>query len=339
LPVSRNAKASGGFKRFGLTGRKERRIMDCKKFEENISLYLYGELSPDSRSAIEQHQDQCPSCRKRLESARELHDRLNQQPGQDPSPELLAQCRRELEEAIDRELQKVTWRGLLRDFFAGFAAVPATRAASLLTLLALGFGLGWTLRPLARTGQSFLPASAPALNAADLGNFHINGISQVQPDLATGGVKITVDAERRVTLEGSLDNPRIRGVLIDAVKSYHNPGIRHDTLDALRGAADDPTVRSALLYALKHDPNTGLRLDALQSLRDAAWCPEIEQGVIEVLRQDRNPGVRVEAADVLTRHATPAILPVLDRLASNDPNPYVRLKCIEAVQRLGRNED
>ena len=35
-----------------------------------------------------------------------------------------------------------------------------------------------------------------------------------------------MDAERRMTLEGSLDNPQIQRVLVYAVKSYDNPGIR-----------------------------------------------------------------------------------------------------------------
>ncbi len=308
--------------------------MECRKFQENTLLFLYGEISPELRAAMEQHQKECPACSAKLEEAHRFHEWLRKGSGQEPPPELLAACRRELSSAIDRELEKVTWRGLLRDFFAGFSAVPATRAAGLVTLLVLGFSLGWTLRPVAKQSVPQSPAGVSSFDAADLANLHINGISQVQPDPATGGVKITMDAEKRVTLQGSLDNPRIRGVLIDALKSYQNPGIRHDTLDALRGAGDDPTVRSALLYALAHDPNTGLRLEALDSLRDAGWNSEIEQGVIQAVRNDRNPGVRVEAVNVLTRHATPSILPVLNHLASDDPNPYVRMKCIDAVQRL-----
>lgn len=311
-------------------------MMDCKKFDESIPLYLYDELAPGARAALEHHRNECAACSHKLEQARKLHEELSRQPGQEARPELLARCRQGLEEAIDEELERVTWRGLLRGIFTGFTTQPATRAASLVALLALGFGVGWTLRPLAKTAPNIQPSSSPVINAADLGDFHINGISRVQPDAATGGVKITVDAERRVTLEGSLDNPRIRNVLIDAVKSYQNPGIRHDTLDALRQAGDDPTVRSALLYALKHDPNAGLRLDALSSLRDAPWSAETEQGVLEALQHDRNPGVRVEAVDALTQHATPAILPALSRFAADDPNPYVRLKCTETVQRLRR---
>jgi hypothetical protein len=308
--------------------------MNCSDFEESTSLYIYGDISPELRGVMEQHQKECPACRVKFAEVQRLHELLSLEPGSELSPELLAQCRRDLNAAIDRELDQVTWRGLLRDFFAGFSAVPATRAAGLVTLLAMGFGLGWTLRPLAKIPSQPVPGLTSQLNAADLGDFHINGISKVQRDPAAGGVKITVNAERQVTLEGSLDNPKIRSVLIDAVKSYQNPGIRHDTLNALRGAGDDPSVQSAMLYALGHDPNAGLRLEALDSLRDADWSPEIEHGVIEALRRDRNPGVRVEAVDVLTRHASPQILPVLGRLGASDPNPYVRLKCIDAVQRM-----
>src|SRR5207245_2301513 len=81
------------------------------------------------------------------------------------------------------------------------------------------------------------------------------------PDPKTGDVRITLNAERRVTLEGSLDDPQIQQLLVGAVKGYENAGIRRDTLDVLRARSDNPSVRAALLYVMRHDANPGVRLE------------------------------------------------------------------------------
>jgi hypothetical protein len=309
--------------------------MNCREFEEGLLPYVYGEAPPERRAAMAEHLAGCGACRGRLDDAQKFHELLSRRRAPEPSPELLAQCRRALNQAIEDQLNRVTWRGLRRDLWSGLRALPGPRGATALALVVLGFGLGWTLRPAAE-GQRSLPSldrSSP-LSTADLAGFHISGIRQVERDPQTGGVKITVDAERRVTLNGSLNNPRIRQILVDAVKSYDNPGIRRDTLDALRQDDQNPAVRSALLYAMAHDPNVGVRLDALESVRTMPWSPEIERAVLNAVEDDSNPGVRVEAVDILTRHASPNILPALRHLAASDRNPYVRFECAKAVHQL-----
>jgi hypothetical protein len=214
---------------------------------------------------------------------------------------------------------------------------PAPTFAVAFSLMILGFSLGWTLRP----RVMHLPSGPSAPNSAsvtspDLENMRISGISRVAPDPATGGVRITMDAERRVTLEGSLDDPRIQQVLVYAVRSYDNAGIRRDTLDALRVSSNNPNVRKALLYAMRHDPNLGVRLEALDAVRGLEWNADLRSAFLDSLEHDTNPGVRVAAIDVLASHADEAALPALLRVASSDPNRYVRLKCESAVRRLER---
>jgi hypothetical protein len=174
---------------------------------------------------------------------------------------------------------------------------------------------------------------------ADLENMRISGISRVASDPQTGGVKITMDAERRVTLEGSLDDPKIQQVLVYAVKSYDNPGIRRDTLDALRSHADNPNIRQALIFAMQHDANAGVRLEALGAVCNMKFSDEVRAALLEALEHDTNPGVRVAAVDALIDHTEKdgcdaPTAQALEQLASNDRNPYVRLKCANAMMKL-----
>jgi len=306
--------------------------MDCKNFEDQLILYHYDELPAEERAALESHLAACSRCRDELEKARHLNRLLNSRRLPEASPELLIQCRQGLDEALDRE--EFGWRGILRGWLGGWPGVPVSGAAAALILVALGFGLGWTLHArapqFAPVGQS--GASAPSF--ADLSNSRISGISQVSPNPQTGQVRITLDAQRRVTLEGSLDDPHIQQVLVYAVKNYDNPGIRRDTLDALRARPDNPRMRQALLYALGNDANPGVRLEALAATESMDWTAEVRQAVVQSLKHDRNDGVRVAATNALVRHANHQMLPLLEQLARNDPNDYVRLKCAAAVQEL-----
>lgn len=310
--------------------------MNCKQADEKLSLYLYEELSADERAAVEAHLASCPACAQSAAELARLRAVLEERPLRQPTPELFVHCRSDLDEALDRE--DAGWRALVRGWFGQAPGQPAMRFGSALAILVLGFSMGWTMQ------QRQTGAPAPKTNQADmwgsdLGDMRINGITQVSPGPQTGEVSVTMNAERQVTLEGSLDDPHIQQILLYAVKSYDNPGIRHETLEALRGRSSNPSVREALLHAARHDPNPGVRLEALEAVRPAADQPEVRAALFEILKTDSNPGVRVATIDMLLEHADEGDVPALQELAREHQNPYVRLKCAKALrERAGEKE-
>jgi len=317
--------------------------MDCKQSEEYLTLDLYGELPPEQRALYQAHLAGCGHCQAAREELLRLHEALAKRPRLEPSPDFLVECRQALGEALERE--RLGWGGLIREGL-GFLRLPpqrlAPRFAFALTLIIFGFGLGWTLRPRAARVVPSAPGSvaSSSLGDADFENMRINDISRVAPDPQTGDVRITMDAQRRVTLEGSLDDARIQQLLVAAVKSYDNAGIRRDTLDALRARTKSPVIRAALLYTMEHDPNVGNRLAALDTVRGMEGGDDMRQSLIQVLEHDKNMGVRVDAADVLVDQVekegrNEAVMSALGRLATTDSNRYVRMKCASAVRKLG----
>jgi hypothetical protein len=308
--------------------------MNCREFEEALPLYLYGELSPAEREACAAHAAECATCGQALKEVGRLHEVLSERPRSEPSPDLLVHCRQSLEEALDRG--QLGWHGLVRQWVTPLHFRPASGVAVALFLMVFGFSLGWTIRPRAAGLSSETGPSASPFNLGDIENMRINGISRVAPDPKTGDVRITMDAERRVTLQGSLDDPTIQRVLVYAVKSYDNPGIRRDTLDALRVRSSVPTVRRTLLWSMRHDPNLGVRLEALDAVRGLEWDTEMRQAFLEALEHDTNPGIRVAAIDVLAGHADETVLSALERIAASDSNRDVRLKCVSAMTKLTR---
>jgi len=314
--------------------------MNCEKLEENLTLLLYGELSPWEQAACDEHLAGCASCRAAREKLEGFLEVLARRPQVEVSASLLAEARMALDETI--ESQQHGWRALWHSGLPILRFQPASGFALALTLILGGFGLGWGLRPHAgRLTAGVADVNTAGVASPDLENMRISGISRVAPDPQTGGVKITMDAERRVTLEGSLDDPKIQQVLVYAVKSYDNPGIRRDTLDALRSHTDNPNIRQALIYAMRHDPNAGVRLEALGAVCNMKSSGDVHTALLEALEHDTNAGVRVAAVDALVDHTDKEgcdapTAQALEHLAITDSNPYVRLKCANATMKLGR---
>jgi hypothetical protein len=315
--------------------------MNCNDFSENLPLLMYDELPPGERDACEAHLAACSNCRSMLEESRRLQALLSERTSPEPAPDLLVRCRLALDEALDRE--QMGWGSALREWLPRLGIVRPAGALAALSLVVLGFGLGWTLRP--RAG-ALVPGAEKdlSLSTMGLGDARISGISQVSPDPNTGGVRITLNAERRMTLEGSLDDDNVRKVLVYALKNYDNPGIRVDTLEALRASGNNPSVQPELLYALRNDPNLGVRLEALKAVRRMNWNPEVRQALVDVVRQPKaNQGLRGAVVDELVKHAVKdrdvVALSALEQLAANDPNDYVRVKSLRALVALGADNN
>jgi len=314
--------------------------MTCQLFEETLPAYLYDELPGEERAAYDAHRAECEPCRRLLEDSRRLQQLLNQRAGIEFTPDMVVHCRQALEEALDRE--QTGWGCLFRGWSLAAGSIPnrisrsAILTASALSVFA--FSLGWTLRS---HSPALVPADKPAISSIlspDLTNLNVKSINQVTPDPRTGDVRITVNAERRMTLEGSLDDPHIRELLVNTVKGYENAGIRRDALDALRSKSDHPAVREALIYAMRKDPNAGDRLDALKTIQTMDWGTDVHQALLAAAERDKNPGVRFAAMDTLVNRAVrekdTALLPALHLLATQSSNPYIRVKCAEAIHEL-----
>ncbi len=310
--------------------------MKCKHVEEKLPLYFYEELTADERAEVEAHLAECARCAEVAAEFGQLRAALDERAIPEPSPTLLVHCRSELEEALDRE--QTGWRALVRGWFGQAPGQPALRWASAVAILVLGFSAGWTIQGQRGPTPVTTGSATPNLFGSDMSGLRINGITQVAPNPQTGEVKLTLNAERQMTLEGSPDDPNIQYVLVYAMKSYDNPGIRHDSVEALGARSNNPTVREALLHAALHDPNPGVRLEALEALRPAAGRAEVRGALLDVLKNDENPGVRVAAIDILLEDADEEDVPVLTELAREHQNPYVRYKCTKALRERASKE-
>jgi hypothetical protein len=314
--------------------------MTCDLFETNLPAYVYDEVSAEDRASCDAHLTECERCRHLLNDAHRLGQVMDQRSEIELTPNMVVRCRQALEETLDRE--QMGWRALFGHWLGATAGsrnrISKAVIVTPLALSVFAFSLGWILRS---HSSAVVPAGKPAISSAvgaDLTNLNVKSISQVTPDPRTGDVRITVNAEKRMTLEGSIDDPHIRELLVNTVKSYDNPGIRRDALDALRSKSDHPAVREALIFAMRRDPNAGDRLDALKAIQTIDWGSDVHQALLAAAEHDKNPGVRFAAMDTLVNRAVrekdAALLPVLQSLAAGHSNAYIRVRCAQAIHEL-----
>ena len=111
--------------------------MKCELVKENIILANYGELPDEFAGTLEQHLDECDDCRREWDAMRIFQEKLALLPVIEPSPNLLAQSRMRLDDALDL----IPPHGFLTRFRSNFFAwVGHVQGAPALATLLVGVG-------------------------------------------------------------------------------------------------------------------------------------------------------------------------------------------------------
>jgi hypothetical protein len=341
------------------------REIKCPEFEDLALLYAAGEMDDTGRAAVDRHAGECQACaailqrEMRLQAALSAHSQAAEQ--NDVPEFLLAQCRSELSEALDDagaapEHSRLEWLSPSRwaELFPRLlAAHPGWSTAALLFVGAFGgiAGRAWyrtTLLPL--PGKPLMTVSAaPKMSDQQLDSLGVDGIRLEPRDGAAPSVELHLRSEQPMVVQGTPDDAEIRRVLTYVIQhgQKFDPGVRLDSLDALRTHTSDPQVRSALCDAAVSDSDPAVRLKALEELRAFGLDPAARQAMFQALAADDNSGVRIEAVDGLQAalaapHAAPpddrAMTILRDRMR-NDPNSYVRLRSASVLSQLTSLEE
>lgn len=334
----------------------------CAGWQPLLMLFAAGdELDPADQSRLSAHLASCASCSASLAREREILALLSTN-RVDPDANLLAACRADLGDALDREED----RGWLARVFGSIlpanwlAPRPAWSAA---VLLLIGFTVG-ILGPrlLQRSApprpSPSIAANTPAPDVAtagapddaiptsiDLHSADVAGLN-VLPSSGEGPERVEVQlrAQRPVTVQGTVDDDDVKAVLLDILAKGDRicPDIRLGAVECLRARENDPDVRSALCRAVRSDHNAAVRLKALEALKSAQPEDQVQQTLLDALVGDQNPGVRVEAVNALRGMADRGEVSSDDHLVSvlrdrmeRDPNTYIRLQSAAALGELG----
>lgn len=305
--------------------------MKCEWVRQNILLYVYDELQDDTRYELEQHVGRCQSCAAELDSIRDFRGAMSQVPVQDPSPNLLANSRMRLQEALEITQQGGFWRRFIFDPAQWLYQLRFSPAlAAIIFIVGFSAGIGSTYKMFGGGLREKIISDAPAAQAS------ITGIRAITQEPGSGQISIKYDTVTTEQAQGSMNDQRIQQLLLFAARNNYNSGVRMDSVDLLSKQSQDDRVREALLYALRYDTNPGVRLKALGAL--GPFVKEdvrVRNGLLEALENDSNPGVRQEALHLLDPvKADSSVRAVLEGLSKGDPDQFIRSQTSAELAQL-----
>jgi hypothetical protein len=242
--------------------------------QENIILANYGELPDEFAGALEQHLTGCEDCRREWNAMRILEERLTLLPVMEPSPNLVAQARMRLDDALDLIPPHGFLTRLRSNFFAWIGHVQSAPALATL-LLGVGFLAGnFTYRYQVAHAPKQIQAPVRLSNPAEGSIANVTGIVQTP-----NSELVQVKYNRMVpeSMEGSLDSPAIRELLLMGTHAAADNGVRVNSVSLLAnecraghacvGGADPKGIRNQLLVSMLYDEDAGVRLKALEGLQ------------------------------------------------------------------------
>jgi hypothetical protein len=311
--------------------------MDCELAQQKIALFAYGELPDDQCPALEGHLATCKRCQEEFAAVQALQQAMALAPAQEPSANLLAQARLRLEEALDT-MPRSSWiMRIQQSMFRGVSLLGrAPVAASALLVLGLGGGSWGGFEYAARHHRPVAELAGAIEGAGKIAN--VNSIVR-EPN----SENVVVHFNRLVpeTAQGSLDDPRIRELLVLGAQSQVNPGVAENSVSLLASECEaghqcaDGPIRKALLVALRYDKDNGVRLNALNGLKPyVAEDMGVRDGVLQALLDDPDATVRSRAIELLHPvEADSSVRQVLHTVASEDDNPHIRTVSQEVLDQ------
>src|SRR6266481_2804028 len=317
--------------------------MKCQSARDCIVLLNYGELPDELAGVLEQHLIGCVDCTEELEAFQRFEERLAITPVLEPSPNLLAQSRMRLDDALDMIPPHGFLTQLRINLYRWIGNVQSAPALATL-LLGVGFLTGnFTHRYQVRnTPPPKTPGPAVTLGHPAEGVIaNVTGIVQ-----APNSELVQVNYNKIVpeSMEGSLDSPEIRKLLLVGTNAAAAPGVRMNSVSLLTdeckaGHACQPTpdgdgIRHALMVSLRYDEDAGVRMKALEGLeRYVGQDQHVRDAVLEAVAHDRDAEVRRTAIGLLEPvQSDSSVRQVLRTVATQDANPYIRTASYNALQ-------
>jgi len=315
--------------------------MKCEAARDHIVLAYYGELPDELAGALEQHIEGCEECQDELNAMRFLDERMAFRPVTEPSPNLLAQSRMRLDEALDSIPPHGFLTRMRTNFFAWIGHVRSAPALATL-LLGVGFLGGNLLEKYQNQAANHkVPPLKYYANPTQGAVANITGIVQT-PNSEL--VQVHYNRVIPETMEGSLDQPEIRELLLKGMEAPTD-GIRANSVSLLAGeckaghactSGEDGKsgVRNALLVSLRYDKDSNVRMKALEGLEPYVGQDQrVRDAILEALMRDPSAQVRSAAIDLLQPvHQDSSVRQVLRTVSTQDENPYIRTASFNALQ-------
>lgn len=326
--------------------------MNCELARERIVAAAWQELSDEHAHELERHVSACPECQRECEQVLALKVLMEANPVQEPAPNMVARARLRLDEVIDTLPPKrwyERWSTLAWNNFARLQSAPV----AVVILLVVGGGAGSlggyeyaqsrvahaATTQTAGASKTDSTAALPALASVA----SVSGIVR-QPNSEIVDVSYNQVVPRQI--EGSLDDPQIRQLLMLATEDASSPGVRDDSVGLLAaecraGHSCQPAgIREALMVALRYDRSPKVRQKALEGLEPyVADDVRVRDAVLEAVLNDNDPAIRTAAIGLLEPvEADTSVRQVLYSVSNSDDNAHIRNVSRQVLRRVSETQ-
>lgn len=318
--------------------------MNCELAHERIVAAAYGELPDELIHELERHMSTCPDCLKEREQMLALKVLAEAYPVLEPSANLVARSRLRLEEALDALPPKRWYERLVQRLMNNFAILESVPvAASILLMAGVGAGLlGGYEVAMNRVARDAATAAANVQVQAQAGPVEIANISSIVRHPNSEIVEVSYNQLVPQRIQGSLDDPAIRQLLMLASADSSSAGVRDNSVDLMAaecraGHSCKPAgIRDALMVALRYDKSAGVREKALKGLESyVAEDVRVRDAVLEALMYDTDARIRTAAINILEPvEADTSVRQVLHTVAHTDRNSQIRLVSQQVLDRV-----
>jgi len=294
-------------------------------------------LPDQDLASLEQHLADCEACNRELKALLAMHEALAYRPVVDPSPNLLAQSRMRLDEELDL-IPPHGFLTRLRSNLYGWLGHVQSAPALVTLLVGVGFLAGDFTYRYQVAHQPKLPSPVVLTNST---NGAIANVSNIVQTPNSEIVQVTYNRVVPETVQGSLDDPQIRQLLLIGTKAAANNGVRTDSVSLLANecrighkcVGGDGSIRNGLMVSLRYDKNPSVRLVALEGLQPyVAEDERVRDAMLEAVMRDSSERVRTTAIKLLEPvDSDSSVRQVMRTVSTTDENPYIRTVSTNAL--------
>lgn len=307
--------------------------MKCEIVQQNIVLVTYGELPDEDLATLEHHLAECEACNIELRELLALHEAmLERDPVADPSPNLIARARMRL----DEELDAIPPHGLFTRFQSNlWSWIGHLQSAPALMTLLVGTGfLGGLFTSRYQVAHQPKPLAGPIVVVKP--GDSIANVSNIVQTPNSEQIQVSYNRIVPETIQGSLDDPQIRQLLLIGTRAAADNTVREDSVGlitreckrrhACLNGPGGTGIRDALLATLHQDRSPAVRLKALEGLQPyVAQDQDVRDALLEALMHDSNADVRTQAISLLTPvESDSSVRQVMRTVSRTDENSYIR---------------
>jgi len=322
--------------------------MNCELAHERIVMAAYGELPDEQVHELDRHLAACTDCSQEREQLHALKTLTAAYPVTELDPNFIARSRMRLEESLDAIPPKRWYERIGQRILNNFASLQAAPVAAVL-LLIVGAGagtLGGYEYAAARSAHSAAGLAALAQTKAEAqpvesAPAEIANISSIEREPNSEIIHVTFNQLVPQHIQGSLDDPGIRQLLLLASANATSPGVRDDSVGLLAAecraghGCKAEGIREALMIALRYDKSVAVREKSLEGLQPyVAEDMRVRDAVLEALLNDSDARIRTAAITILEPvEADTSVRQVLSTVANSDHNPHIRTVSRQVLSR------